>query len=152
MLLDDIYLYYTDSTGRQKSYDVTIEAANSFPFKVSLPSGIFLYKISWPEPNDTTTTTTLIKNRRYLGDTLFNYRGQTYDCVAFEVRELVEVEQEGVLEQEFSGLEFYAKGIGLVYQKKQVTSELGFEYALARTYPMDTLETIFEEYYDDGPE
>ena len=147
MLLEDLSLYHTDSLGKQQPYPVKIVAGNTFPFYVSLTGGIFLYRVEWQEPSDPSTTTTLIKNRRYLGDTTFVYKNQHYDCVAFEVRELVEVENEGVLEQQFDGVEFYAKGIGLVYVKKQVTEELSFAYALADRYPMDTLEQKFLRVY-----
>ncbi len=146
MLLNDLYLYYTDSLDRQESYDINIVAGNTFPFKVSQPSGIFLYNINWTDPNDGSTTT-LIKNRRYLGDTTFNYAGVNYnDCVAFEVRELVEVDSEGVLSQEFSGVEFYAKNVGLIYYKKEIPNLFTLEYALADRYPMDSLEVMFGEY------
>ena len=146
MLLNELNLYRTDTlTGKQTPYAANIVAPNTFPFYVSNPGGIFLYHISWQEPTDSATTTTLIKNRRYLGDTTFVFGSNHYDCIAFEVRELVEVANEGVLEQEFSGVEFYAKGIGLVYVRKQVTEALSFEYALASRFPMDTLEQRFLE-------
>ena len=142
MLLNDLYIYRTDSTGKQESYDINIIAGNSFPFKVSKPSGVFLYNINWEDPQKGTTTT-LIKNRRYLGDTTFIFAGQEYkDCIAFSQKELVEVESEGVLSQEFEGVEFYAKGVGLVYFKKVITPTLTLEYALADRYPMDTLTAI----------
>ena len=146
MLLNDIYVYYTDSMGLQSSYDINIEAGNVFPFRVSLPSGVFLYHINW-EDNKRGQTTTLIKNRRYLGDTTFTYADQQFkDCIAFSVKELVEVESEGVLAQEFDGVEFYAKGIGLVYYKKVISPELTIEFGLADRYPMDTLEVIEQSY------
>ena len=147
MLLDTLILYYTDSTDRQQPIKVDIVAGNLFPFQVSLPSGVFLYNVHWQEPDDPTTTTTLIKNRRYLGDTTFVFQNKTYDCVVFDVKELVEVNQEGALEQQFSGIEFYAKGVGLVYTKRIINEHLSFEYALANRYQMDTLEQKFLERY-----
>ncbi len=147
MLINELTLYHTDSTNKQVPYEVNIEAPSTFPFYVSIPGGIFLYRVNWQEPTDSMTTTTLIKNRRYLGDTTFLYKDKSYDCIAFEVKELVAVENEGVLEQEFEGVEFYAKGIGLVYVKKQIAPELSFEYALADRYPMDTLEQKFLQLY-----
>ena len=148
MLLDTIIIYNTDSLNKQVPIDVKIESGAAYPFEVSLPSGVFVYNINWQDPDDSSTTTTLIKNRRYLGDTTFVFKNNTYECKAFEVRELVEVESEGVLEQEFQGVEFYAKGVGLVYTKKIINESLGFEYGLSKTYPMDTLETIFSKQYD----
>ena len=146
MLLDDLFIYYSDSTNKQQSYDIQIVAGNAFPFQVSLPSGIFLYNIHWEDPIRQTTTT-LIKNRRYLGDTTLTMAGRQFDdCIAFGVKELVEVESEGVLAQEFEGVEIYAKGTGLVYFKKIISSQLTLEYLLADRYPMDTL-LQYEQHY-----
>ena len=147
MLLEELSLFHTDSLGKQQPNPVKILAGNTFPFYVSLPGGVFLYRIEWQDPSDSSTTTTLIKNRRYLGDTTFLYKNKEYDCVAFEVKELVEVENEGVLEQQFAGVEFYAKGVGLVYVRKQVSEQLSFAYALTDRYPMDTLEQKFLKVY-----
>lgn len=140
MLLDDIYLYEPDSAGRQLKVPVDILAGNAFPFEVSDSSGVFLYKIRWQPPSDPGATMTLIKNRRFLGDTTLTAGGETYTGIAFEVRELFEREKNGVFEQEFSGLELYAKGVGLVYYKKEVTENLVLEYYLADRYSMTELE------------
>lgn len=147
ILLEDLYLYYNDSLQKQHSYDVEILQGNLFPFKVSEQGGIFLYKIQWKDPVNPEIVTTLIKNRRYEGDTTYTYKGVPYPCKRFSVRELVSIDQEGVLEQAFSGEELYAKGLGLVYLKKVITKELMFEYELADRYPMDSLEQKFSDYY-----
>ncbi len=140
MLLADMLIYETDSSGLQQQVAVTIEAGNVFPFEVSDSSGIFLYKVRWSPPSDSGAVFTLIKNRRFLGDTTVTIGGERYDCVAFQVRELFEREAEGFFEKEFSGLELYAKGVGLVYYKKEITDNLTLEYQLADRYKMPTLE------------
>lgn len=145
MLLEDIFLYETDSTGRQQQVAVEVLAGNAFPFAVSDSSGIFLYKVRWQPPSDPGATITLIKNRRFLGDTTLTIGEQKYDCIAFEVRELLEREENGYLEKEFSGLELYAKGVGLVYYKKDIADDLTLEYQLARRYPMTELEDQFRQ-------
>lgn len=149
MLLDDLYIYYTDSMGLQQPYDVHITAGNVFPFQVSLPSGVFLYNIHWDDPFKGTSTT-LIKNRRYLGDTTLVHGAINYsNCIAFGVKELVEVESEGVLAKEFEGVEIYAKGVGLVYFKKIINAQLTLEYILADRYPMSQLEEMERQLYGD---
>ena len=97
-------------------------------------------------PSHPKVETTLIKNRRFMGDTTFVYQGQTHESILFEVRELFERDdqEEGYFEQEFSGIEIYAKDIGLVYYRKEITSELIIEYQLVDQYPMTELEEKFE--------
>jgi hypothetical protein len=92
-------------------------------------------------PNEIGSTTTLIKNRRYLGDTTYTFNGVSYDAVRFEVRELVEDNSvtEGSIEPRFDGEEIYAKGIGLVYYRK-ILGRQSIAYELADRYSMEQLE------------
>jgi hypothetical protein len=145
MLLEEMYLYEQDSTGKQVRTEVDIVAGNVFPFEVRDPGGIFLYRVEWESPLDPGARTTLIKNRRYLGDTTFIYKEKTYDAVRFEVRELLEYDKEGVFEKEYAGTEIYAEGLGLVYYRKEISPDLTLEYALADRYPMERLEELFLE-------
>ncbi len=147
MLLDEMYIFERDSTGRQHRIDVDVQAGSAFPFSVRDSGGIFLYKLSWETLLDPGARITLIKNRRYTGDTTFTFQGTAYDCVLFEVRELLEYDKEGVLEKEYSGVEFYAEGLGLVYYRKDVADGFTIEYRLVDRYPMDTLERKFLEMY-----
>jgi hypothetical protein len=141
MILHDLFVYVPDSTGRQKRIAAEVLVGNVFPFSVSDSSGIFLYKVRFDFPNETASTTTLIKNRRYLGDTTYTLGGETYEAVRFEVRELVEDNSatEGSIEPRFDGEEIYAKGIGLVYYRKDLGAQ-SIAYELADRYPMEKLE------------
>lgn len=141
MLLQDLFVFIADSTGRQQRIAAEVLAGNVFPFSVSDSSGIFLYKVRFDFPNEIGSTTTLIKNRRYLGDTTYTVNGQSYDAVRFEVRELVEDQSvtEGTVEPRFSGEEIYAEGIGLVYYRKNLGPQ-SIAYELADRYPMEQLE------------
>ncbi len=145
MLLDDMYLYASDSMGQQLRVPVAIEANNAFPFEVSDSSGIFLYKIKWYQTADSTESITLIRNRRFLGDTTYLYQNKKYDAVQFEVRELLEgyTQGEGYIEPEYDGLEIYAKGIGLVYSRKNISETFKLEYELKDIYSMEELEKKF---------
>ncbi len=142
MLLEEMFLYASDSLGKSIQIPVEIQAANSYPFKVSEPSGIFLFKVKWDDPNDPESHTTLIRNRRYVGDTTYVYQGKTYDCIKMELRELVEnyVAGEGYAEPEYSGLELYAEGLGLVYYRRNISNNFVLEYELVDTYSMEKLE------------
>ncbi len=145
MLLEDIRLYEKDSTGKQQQASVEIIADSVFPFEVRDSGGIFLYHIKWRSIADPEAQMTLVRNRRYAGDTTFIFNGKKYDCVVFELKELIEQDKEGVFEQEFSGLEWYAKGLGLVYYKKNIAKDFVLEYRLAQRYPMEKLEAVFKE-------
>ncbi len=145
MLLTDLYLYEADATGKQQRVEAQIIAGSVFPFEVRDSGGIFLYKISWKPISAPDTRITLIKNRRYAGDTTFVFQNKRYACAVFEVRELLEQEQEGFFEREFSTVEWYAKGLGLVYYRKNITDDFVLEYQLAKRYPMEELEKILRQ-------
>lgn len=145
MRLVDLYLYEPDSTGKAERTDAEIIAGSVFPFEVRDSGGVFVYHVKWTSPGEPATSTALIKNRRYAGDTTFTFQGKRYDCVVFEVRELLEHEQEGFFEQEFSTVEWYARDLGLVYYRKEITTDLILEYRLADRYPMEQLEALFRQ-------
>lgn len=144
-LMQDYFLYLTDSTGQQTRYDAVVEAPNAFPFMVRDSGGIFLFKLLWTFQKAPLRTTTLIRNRRYIGKDSYNFQGEARECVAFEVKELIDDFDEGHLEQQYSGLELYAKDIGLVYYKKEISTDFVLEYELADIYPMKRLEKRFKQ-------
>ncbi|MCB0628175.1 MAG: hypothetical protein KDD15_00535 [Lewinella sp.] len=141
MLLQDLFLYLPDSNGRQERLAAEVLVGNVFPFSVGDSSGIFLYKVKFDLPNEMGRTTTLIKNRRYLGETKYEFQGETYDAIRFEVRELIEDVSvtEGSIEPQFDGEEIYALDLGLVYYKKNLGGQT-IAYELADRYSMEQLE------------
>ncbi|MCB0640778.1 MAG: hypothetical protein KDC44_04025 [Phaeodactylibacter sp.] len=144
VLLADYRLYDWDSTGQNVTeLPVQIEGNNLFPFELSDESGVLFFKISFL--TEDSILTTLIRNRQYLGDTTWTYKGKTYDCVRFYVRELVDIETEGHAEHEFDGEEIYADGLGLVYFEKNISDQFRTAYALADTFSMQELERRFSE-------
>jgi len=147
MLVQDVYLYEEepDSTGQQSQTAVEVLEGSAFPFEVTDSSGVFLYKIRWAPPQDSGAVITLVKNRRYLKDTVVQALGSTHDAVVFEVRELLSYDKEGVFEQEYGGREIYAEGIGLVYYDKKIGGSRALSYALERRYPMNELEEQYEQ-------
>lgn len=145
MRLEDLYIYEPDSTGKSERIEAEIIAGSVFPFEVRDSGGVFVYNVKWETIREPKASTALIKNRRYAGDTTFIFQGKRYDCVVFEVRELMEYEQNGFFEQEFSTTEWYAEGLGLVYYKKEITKDLVLEYQLADRYPMERLEELFRQ-------
>ncbi|MEM9885657.1 MAG: hypothetical protein AAF849_07180 [Bacteroidota bacterium] len=145
MLLEETFIYETDSLGLQNQIPVEVAAGNAFPFEVKDSLGVFLYNISWYSPKDSMAYT-LIRNRRYKGKTTFAYKDKDYRAIEFSVRELIETEQEGFLNIELEGKEIYAQGLGLVYvSKKSLDSNFEQSYQLYDTYSMEALEAKFGE-------
>ncbi len=135
MLLDQAYIYAKEGVG----VPFKIIGNNVFPFEVSDTNAIFLYKISYKETADTNTSTTLIRNRRYLGPTRSVFKGQKVDAIEFEVRERIENDGAGRWQYEYKGREVYAKGIGLIAVTKKINGK-DIAYYLADIYDMSVLE------------
>lgn len=147
MLVQDVYLYdeAADSSGQQKRTTVEVLQGSAFPFEVTDSTGVFLYKIRWEPPQDSGAVVTLVKNRRYLKDTVVQAMGKAHDAVLFKVQELLTYDKEGVFEQTYGGYEVYAKGLGLVYYDKKIGEGVQLSYALERRYPMNELEKEYEQ-------
>lgn len=143
ILLEEMFIYESDSLGKQTQIPVQVLSGNSFPFQVQDSLGVFLYKVQWTSPKDSSITT-IIRNRRYQGDTTLVFDDKHYAAVIFSVREIISNEVEGTLELELEGKEHYAKGIGLVYSERRLING-GFEqkYRLTNRYAMEELEARF---------
>ena len=146
IIQNELSLFITDSTGRQQPLNSEVLSGTIFPFKVSKEGGIFLYKVQISSPDQPHLVTTLIKNRRYVGDTTYVFNGKKLPAVSFEVKELVELDdkEQGGMEPQWEGTEVYAKNIGLVFYEKQL-GETPLTYALFDRYPMTVLEEKFKE-------
>ena len=138
MQLEDFYWYQTDSTsGLQEKVPVNIESANIFPFQVSRPPGVLVSSINWELPEDTATTVTFIRNRQFDNDTSILYKNVAFEGINMHVLELIDTENQGHLEQEYTARETYAKGIGLVYFEKNIDPQWQMKYRLKDTYSME---------------
>ena len=85
----------------------------------------------------------LIKNRHFMGEDTYTYKGESLPCVRFFNRELLEIEEVGFQEVTYNSVELYAKHIGLVYFKKEIEGNVVQEYELVDIYDMRTLEEKF---------
>lgn len=152
MVLQDLFLFETDSSNVNRQIQVPVEVIEDdiFPFWVKENGGVYLYHIRWQPPQDSGATIELIKNRRYLGDTTITFQDKKYDAIIFELKELAAYDKEGVLEQEYSGREIYAKGLGLYYYSKRISEDLHLRYQLKDRYPMERLEEQFRLQYERG--
>ncbi len=140
----DYFLYSFDSIGHQQRFPAEIEYGNTFPFEVKDSSGVFLQKMKWTFSQSPLHTITLIRNRRYIGDKKYRFKDTEYDAITFSLREVIDDFQAGHLETETSGIEVYAKGIGLVYHKKAISENLILEYELVDRYSIEEAEGKFK--------
>ncbi len=132
MILREYKIYEYDSLGRQYEIAVQIEGGSVFPFSSKDSLGVLYTKLHWQSPLDTTYTTTLIRNRQYAADTTWQFNKQTHQALNFYVRELIDVESEGHIEQEYDGQETYARHIGLVFFQKNISADFRIAYQLTR--------------------
>ncbi len=128
-------LFDRDTAGRLVEVPVEVEYGNVFPFEAGPRPGVLLTRMSWRLPFDTATTMTLVRNRQFAGDTTWTFGSRTYDAVRFAVRELIDNVREGHLEYEYPGEEIYARGLGMVWFRKEVDDELTIEYRLDDILP-----------------
>lgn len=139
-----VLLYEPDSTGQKRiPTEAVIEADDLFPFRVRDSLGVFLYRLKYRPPSDTTAEIYLIRNRRYLGPGPdFELEGKKYSTIRFALREAVGHQTEGAAEIEGSGEEWYAKGVGLVYFRKTfgAQSQVQLAFRLRERFPMGELE------------
>lgn len=95
---------------------------------------------------------TVIKNRYFAGDTTFVFEGKTYPAVKFELKEHIELDQIGVFESTYPGMEIYAKELGLVYFRKEIQENMMLAYRLKSRFSMEKLEERFRSRYSTGAE
>ena len=146
VILNDLFLYGMDTlTGKQIQNPVRVEWDNAFPFEVTDSTGAFLYKIYWTDLENPQQKLRLIRNKHFMGDDTYTYKGETVNCVRFLVKELLEIEEVGFQELKYTGIELYAKDIGLVYYNKKIDGQIVQEYELVDRYNMEVLEERFRQ-------
>jgi hypothetical protein len=119
-LARDLFLYETNlESGVSTRIQANIEVPNVFPFEVKDTSGVFLYKLHYKLPQDSSNRIFLIRNRIFAGDAAdFEFKGKNYPSIRFKLKEVFGSEGEGTAEGTAKGDEIYAKGIGLVQFRK----------------------------------
>lgn len=143
MLLVDFIIYEkTDSTASKSSTQAEIVAGNIFPFTVKQPANVLLTSLHWESQQDSARIN-LIRNRQYDSDTVFVFNNKKIPAIKFKTIELIEHDKEGRLPLEFDGMEIYAKGIGLVGLRKNITKGYRLAYELKAIYSMEEFEEKF---------
>lgn len=149
MLLNSLFIFETDSTGKQQQIRAEVESASVFPFFVRDSNDVYLYKVSFSLPSQPHGTTTLIINRRFLGDTTVVFEGETYDALRFGLRGVVSVRDsiQGDIEPAFRGQEIYAHKLGLFSYHRNYGGAV-LSYQLRERFPMSKLEAMSKERFD----
>jgi len=146
MELKDFILYTNNESGGQDKIPVDILTKETFPTLLADSTKTFKMGVKWEIPNEPGTTIALNRERRYMGKANFTYKGKPLESAIFKTMEHIDhfVADDGYLEPSFPGVEIYAKGVGLVYYKKQLSQEVEIEYALHATYSMSEFEKKFK--------
>lgn len=148
MKLKELIYYSVDKDGYAVKTAATIEGGAVFPFQVTDDKSVFVNVIKYSDFKDSTKTTTLTRNRRFLNETSFDYKGKKHEAVAFEMKE-EQSEQDtkrGGWTHIYTVQEIYAKNIGLVYTKRTLDNGVSFETKLIDIYTMKDLEAKFEKH------
>ena len=147
MKLTDMYFYTTDAKGYAVQNQVEIQGGAVFPFEVKDSNSVFINIIKYKDVKDSTRQTTLTQNRRFLRETQYNFKGQKLEAVAFEKKE-----EQADNDTKRGGIayvskiqELYAKNIGLVYTKRQMSDSEFMESRLLDIYTMSALEEKFKK-------
>ncbi len=129
----DYQIMDIDSLGLIDTATLEIQNGDSYPFYVENGGGVYIFQVNWIFPKNPESKYTLIRNRRYVGDTTFVFKGKEVPAITFSVKELFVNELDGRQELEFNKTEIYAKGLGLVYSKNPLNDSLSLEYQLVDT-------------------
>ncbi len=122
-----------DSTGHRQTAQMQILSGDVFPFWVEDNGGVYIFEAKWFFPHEPEVKYTLVRNRRYSGDTTFVFKGRKIPAVKFSVKELVETEINGSQELTFDLMEVYAKGLGLVASERRLNDSLALAFVLTDT-------------------
>jgi hypothetical protein len=132
VFVKDYILYEYDSLGNVNQNVAEILANVSFPFQVEDTTQVFLTKLKWKMPTEEYLNghLELTRNRKFKGDVTYSFKNKSYDCVVFQTDELMSDFNDGHLEKEYRGTEFYAKNLGLIYYRKEIDENFVLEYEL----------------------
>lgn len=141
-LLHDLRLYSHDASGMVRQTQVEIEEPETFPFQVRSGIEVAQFQVNWTDEEGQRIT--VVRDRRFAGDTTFVFQGKTYPAVLFALSESIVLAHPkyGTDNPNLQGREGYAKGLGLVFFEKAPVGTPPVRYTLHRRYPMEELENL----------
>lgn len=134
-----------DTNGMAKVERATIKSANAFPFELSQKSGILISELEFHDFEQPELRMVRVRNKQFMQDTTYQYKGKTLDAVVFFDKDLIEYHfpQRELLSYEGQKIETYARGIGLAHYRQRLGGHTFLEYALAARYPFPEFEALF---------
>jgi hypothetical protein len=135
-LLEGYNLYDIDENGISKAMNSEVKEKNLFPFYRPDTSAVFLSSVSFSEPADSSMVH-VIRNRRFIKDTLIELWNKEVPAVVFEIKEAIDYDKEGTLTVEGKGIEIYAREIGLVHSAKTIQDMIHIAIELDTIVEMD---------------
>lgn len=138
--LEEMLLLAPDSAGRSIPVMADVLFPRTFPFYLdpAVPEAMG-YRISFEPPSKAGTTNFVSLNRTFRGDTTVQVLGGRYDALVFDLAG--EVSQRdpaaGDISPQFTGYEIYAKGIGLVEYRRDLSVGASLGGKLSRRVGMD---------------
>jgi hypothetical protein len=143
MRLKKCVIAVPDTSGRLQQIDTEVLSGAAFPFTVKDSLSVFLYQLKWNDPQSPGRVTTLTRNVRFFGTIPCEVFGDAAICAHLGGRELIAVDEDGVLELEYDYDQHFAEGIGLIWYRKQISEDFIMEYALKDTFGMAEFEERF---------
>jgi hypothetical protein len=121
---------------------------NAFPFEVRKEGGVTPMEMRFLDPRDEKEKIRFIRERKYLGDTTFTFKGVDLQAVIFAANEIREFthEDEGDFDNTTFATEIYAKGLGLVSRKYNI-GDVQLESLLYDTFSMKKLENLASQHW-----
>ena len=136
----DVEIAWQDPTPNIIWIDSEITSPDLFPFNPLDSSYAYVHCINWTREY---RKFELCRNRRYLGKVQMAWKGKTYEAAQFLLMELYSDEEQGFLEVEVPGIEYYAPGLGLIYKRKKLSESLDFTQELLEVYTVDEFYSLY---------
>lgn len=133
VVIDSLFLYYPiDSVFEH--VQVKVHTGDRFPFNVTDTTQSWLTHLEWWQPGDSLHIV-LQRRRTFIGDTIWMFENKPISVVRFKTHDKFETESVGWTESEWYGEEVYAKDIGLVYYRRNISEQMKIEFALKSREP-----------------
>lgn len=130
IVVDSLKLFASDTSGKKQTIPVKVMAQNRFPFNAGDSSKVWLTKFDWRQPGDSLHIV-LSRRRRFVGQTQWTFEGKRVPAVRFKTEDMLETERDGWTTSTWSGEEIYARNLGLVYYRRNISEYMNMEFELA---------------------
>lgn len=133
VVIDSLILFFSDSVATHR-IPVKVLSASRFPFNAKDSSKVWLTKLEWWQPGDSLHVV-LERRRRFMGTASWLSEGKTIPAIRFRTEDKFETEDVGWTSSAWTGEEIYAKGIGLVHYKRNISNKLQLDFELESIKP-----------------